>query len=182
MKNVIYLLSGTLFFASCNQQATTGSEGKVSATRPNVEIADTTLYRPHLKALEALAKFDYQSYAQNFSDDVKFYWSNRDSTTGRQNLVDAWKSKLINADSISFGKAIRLPVKVNVSSNVKTGYWVLGWYAFTMHMKNKKNITVSVHEVVHVNKKRQIDIGSLYYDSAPILAANTRLANRTVMN
>ena len=171
MKKLIafLLLLGGIW--SCSQPKE-DQESSTAAMPMPMEFAGTKYSDIAKVGIRNLANKDIDAFAESFDDNAVYRFNSGDSIVGKAAIHAYWKDRMANAIvKLEISKDIWLPIKVNESTNVRTGEWVLCWFSASATYTTGKSMNQWVHTVYHFNENDKIDEVTQFLDRAQIMAA-----------
>ena len=148
-----------------------------SGESPQAEFADAKYTDIGKRVLQQFNSGDFDTWKNNFSDNVVYLWSSGDSLVGKEAIANYWKDRRKNlVDSVSVSNDIWLPIKVNRPQQGPDieGVWLLNWHMVQVKYKTGKRLTFWVHVDYHFDANDKIDRQVSYVDRAPINAATKK--------
>ena len=191
-KNHFLLLAAAVATTSflstgCNNAAPVKEEAKTetaaivnaSVTNPNFEIAPLEYAELAEKAMNHIAKFEFDAWGDMLADNVVYTFPDGDVDTrtkleGKANVVGWWKSwkEKSGVKSMSMSEFNHFPI--NVTGEPKGGA-LKGVYDFA-YFSNKmvfggKAVSLRMNFITHFNAEKKIDRYTTYYDRSVIIKA-----------
>lgn len=159
--------------------ATTAS---AAVTNPNFSIAPIEYAELSEKALNHIAKFEFDAWAEMMADNVVFTFPDGDVGTrtqleGKAAVVGWWKGwkEKSGVESMTVSEINHFPINVNTQPK---GGALMGNYDFS-YFSNKmvfagKSVSLRMNFITHFNADKKIDRYTTYYDRSIILKATGR--------
>jgi hypothetical protein len=170
-----------VFLFACNNNKTEGDKPLIkdaadTKNLPQSEFADAKYTEWGKEMLKKFEDGDVEGWASMFADNAVYSFSAGDSLAGKKAIVDYWKNRRANVDSVKFSNDIWLPIKVNVPQKGPDapGVWLINWYQVDAKYKTGKKLTFWVHTDFHFDQNNKIDRIVQYIDRAPIQAATAK--------
>lgn len=152
-------------------------EKTTASINPSYEIASSEYSNLAVKALTALANFEFDSWGSMLADDVEFYFPNGDADTrtklsGKSNVVAWWKNwkETSGVQSMSYTNNVDVPViaKETMAYSGLTGVIVFSYFSNEI-IYQEGAVKLRMNFVVHFNKDNLIDRYYTYYDRSGIV-------------
>lgn len=179
-----------LFACSCNNEASSNKETTAIAeststastatiNNPNFSIAPIEYAELAEKALNHVAKFEFDVWAEMLADDVAFYFPDGDVDTrtkleGKAAVVSWWKKWKAESgvESMSLSEFNHLPIN-NIGQpkgGALTGNTVISYFSNKMVLSGKP-VALRMNFATHFNADKKIDRYTTYYDRSILTKA-----------
>jgi hypothetical protein len=148
-------------------------------TNPLFTIAPIEYAELSQKALDHMAKFEFDAWSDMLADNVVYAFPDGDVDTrtkleGKAAVVGWWKNwkEKSGVESMSMSEFNHIPINVTAQpkGGALMGIIVISYFSNTMVFKGKP-AAVRMNFSVHFNADKKIDRYTTYYDRTPIVKA-----------
>jgi len=176
-----------LITVACNDTA----PAKVEATKEVAASAPTAVTNPNFviapgeyaelseKALNHIAKFEFDAWADMLADNVVYSFPDGDVNTrtkleGKAAVVGWWKTwkEKSGIESMTMSEFNHIPIDIikQPKGGATLGVIVISYFSNTLVFKGK-SVPLRFNYAVHFNADKKIDRYTTYYDRTPIIKA-----------
>lgn len=179
-----------LIASSCNNEASSSNETTTKAeaasttvtavtTNPNFIIAPIEYAELAEKALNHVAKFEFDAWAEMLADDVVFNFPDGDVDTrtkleGKAAVLGWWKKwkEESGVESMTLSEFNHLPINLigQPKGGALTGNMVISYFSNKMVVSGKP-VALRMNFAVHFNADKKIDRYITYYDRTVLTKA-----------
>lgn len=170
MKHLWFVFLLCVVLQSCTQKSDNLTK-EMEKSAKGIEFADSKYIEKGKKSMDAFASGNIEDWANEFSDNAVYLWSNGDSIKGKDELLKYWTVRRTNViDTYKYGNDFWLPIKVtSIQKGLRmNGVWLFSWFEGTIKYKNGKTITLKIHNDYHFDSSDKIDRIVHYVDREQI--------------
>ena len=161
------------------KEETATAPNKTAVTNPNFTIAPVEYAELSEKALNLIAKFEFDAWADMLADDVVFLFPDGDQDTrtkieGKATVIAWWKNwhTTSGVESMTMSEFNHFPLEVTAQPK---GGAVKGMYDFAYFTNkavyNGKSVSIRMNFITHFNAGKKIDRYITYYDRTLLIKA-----------
>lgn len=169
---VAVIVMATVFgYTQVNSQAAAGSSKFTIASDEYSVLSE--------KAINYVASFNFDAWAEMLADDVVFVFPDGDVDTrttlkGKQAVLDWWRNwhKNSGIKSMSMSEFNHIPFEANgqLKGGAQPGTYNISYFSSNQEYSNG-TVKLRMNFVTHFNKERKIDGYHTYYDRSKIIEA-----------
>jgi len=175
-----------LFTAGCNSAPAkeeavkeVKAEAPAAVTNPNFVIAPIEYAELSEKALNHIAKFEFDAWADMLADNVVYAFPDGDVDTrtkleGKAAVVGWWKTwkEKSGIESMTMSEFNHIPIDIikQPKGGASMGVIVISYFSNKLVFKGK-SVPLRFNYAVHFNADKKIDRYTTYYDRGPIIKA-----------